>query len=261
MQAADMSERAGASPADKGNPATPSVALVTGGARGLGATVVRALAARGFAVAIHCHGSLVEARALAADVERAGRPALAVTANLRDDGPVRAMVHRVADHFGRIDVLVTTAMIRRRTVLEEVTADDLRSHFDVTCIGAFVCAQEVGAVMCDQATGGAIVLVGDDAATHPRADEVAAACAAGAIPALARALSGEYARRHPRVRVNAVVMRGARSRDGAMDPVPPGRAHPGGSHVAQAVLLLVESADVSGRCLEVEDGAPPSLPS
>jgi pteridine reductase len=115
--------------------------------------------------------------------------------------------------------------------------------------------------MCDQATGGAIVLVGDDAATHPRADEVAAACAAGAIPALARALSGEYARRHPRVRVNAVVMRGARSRDGAMDPVPPGRAHPGGSHVAEAVLLLVEAADVSGRCLEVEDGAPPSLPS
>ncbi|NBU40159.1 MAG: SDR family NAD(P)-dependent oxidoreductase [Planctomycetia bacterium] len=261
MQAADMSERAGASPADRVNPATPSVALVTGGARGLGATVVRALAARGFAVAIHCHGSLVEARALAADVERTGRPALAVTANLRDDGPVRAMVHRVADHFGRIDVLVTTAMIRRRTVLEEVTADDLRSHFDVTCIGAFVCAQEVGAVMCDQATGGAIVLVGDDAATHPRADEVAAACAAGAIPALARALAGEYARRHPRVRVNAVVMRGAPSCAGPADPVPPGRAHPDGFHLAEAVILLVEAADVSGRCLTVEDGVPPSLPS
>lgn len=259
MQTADMSETRDPSPARTGGRA-PRVAVVTGGARGLGATVVRALAARGFAVAIHCHGSLVEARALAADVERAGRPALAVTANLRDDGPVRAMVHRVADHFGRIDVLVTTAMIRRRTVLEEVTTDDLRSHFDVTCIGAFVCAQEVGAVMCAQAEGGAIVLVGDDAATHPRADELAAACASGAIPALTRALSGELGRRHPRVRVNAVVMRGDPSRDGAADLMPAGPTRPGGSHVADAVLLLVEAADVSGLCLSVEEGTPPTLP-
>jgi NAD(P)-dependent dehydrogenase (short-subunit alcohol dehydrogenase family) len=108
-------------------------------------------------VAIHCHGSLVEARALAAELTAAGVPSLAVTANMRDEGTVRAMVHRVADHFGRIDAVVTCAGIWNRAPLEDVTADDLRAHFDINCVGTFVTAQEAGAVMVRQESGGAIV--------------------------------------------------------------------------------------------------------
>lgn len=225
------------------------VALVTGGAGCVGAAVVHGLAARGFAVAIHCHGSLAEARALAATLEAAGRPALAVTANLRDEGHVRAMVHRVADHFGRIDVLVTAAGIARRGPLEGVTADDLRAHFDVNIVGAFVCAQEAGAVMAAQETGGAIVLVARAGAERPVPDEAALAPSRGAIPALTRSLAVEFARRHPGIRVHAVLP----------GPVVGGPAPTAGrpgtaAHVAQAVMFLVENDLVTGVCLPLDDG-------
>ncbi len=230
---------------------TGRVALVTGGAGYVGAAVVRGLAARGFAVAIHCHGSLAEARALAATLDAAGGRGLAVTANLRDEGPVRAMVHRVTDHFGRIDVLITAAGIARRGSLEGVTADDLRAHFDINVVGAFVCAQEAGAVMAGQETGGAIVLVAPGGAARSAPDETALAPSRGAIPALTRSLAVEFARRHPGVRVNAVLP-GMMPGSAASPAGLPGMAE----HVARAVLLLVGNGLATGVCLPLDGGLP-----
>jgi pteridine reductase len=242
-------------------PPTGRVALVTGGARRVGATVVRALASRGYSVAIHCHGSLVEARALAAELAAAGVPSLAVTANMRDEGPVRALVHRVADHFGRIDVVVTSAAIWDRGLLEEVTADDLRAHFDVNCVGTFVTAQEAGAVMVRQETGGAIVTLGDWAVARPYRDYAAYFPSKGAIPALTRSLAVEFAARNPRIRVNCVLPgpvllppdMDARDREEAIAGTLLGREGTP-EHVAHAVLFLVENDFVTGVCLPVDGG-------
>jgi NAD(P)-dependent dehydrogenase (short-subunit alcohol dehydrogenase family) len=174
------------------------VALVTGGGRGLGAAVVRALAARGCGVAIHCHASLTGARALAEEIEAAGGRALAVTANLRDEGAVRALMHRVADHFGRIDLVVATARMRRPGRFEETSATDLEAHFDVNVGGTFVVAQEAAAVMMRQEAGGLVVALA--AADDPQPDELAFWTSQAAIPGLMQALAVEFAARHPRLR-------------------------------------------------------------
>ena len=221
-------------------PQTGRVALVTGGERGAGAAVVRALAARGYAVAIHAHGALQEARALADQLAAAGVPSLAVTANLRDEGPVRVAVQRVADHFGRIDAVVTCATIRHAGPLEEVTADDLRTHFDINCVGAFVAAQEAGAFMLRQPEGGGIVMLAATAALHPGTDLAAFTPSQGAIPAMTRSLAVEFAARNPRVRVNCVLADAAFHREGAPEPV------------AHAALFLLENEFVTGVCLPLE---------
>ncbi|MGB8854862.1 MAG: SDR family oxidoreductase [Pirellulales bacterium] len=240
---------------------TGRVALVTGGAKRIGAAVVRALASRGYSVAIHCHASLSEARALAAELEAAGLPSLAVTANLRDEGPVRAMVHRVADHFGRIDAVVTCAAIWIPGPLEEVTADDLRAHFDVNCVGTFIVAQEAGAVMVGQETGGAIVTLGDQAIARPAPDYAAYFPSKGAIPALTRSLAVEFARRNPRIRVNCVLPgpvtlppdMDLAARAAAIGGTLAGREGTP-EHVAHAVLCLIENDFVTGVCLPVDGG-------
>jgi NAD(P)-dependent dehydrogenase (short-subunit alcohol dehydrogenase family) len=180
----------------------PPVALVTGGARGVGAAVVRALAARGSAVAIHCHASLREARALAEDLVAAGIPALAVTANLREEGAVRALVHRVADHFGRIDAVVSCARLRLAGRFEELTGAELAGHYEVNVIGPFVVAQEAVAVMLAQESGGVILAVADGG--EPRPDELAYVASQGAIRALMQSLDAECRSRHPRVRAGCV---------------------------------------------------------
>jgi len=221
---------------------TGRVALVTGGERGMGAAVVRALASRGYAVAIHAHGSLQEARRLADQLAAAGVPSLAVTANLRDEGPVRAMVQRVADHFGRIDAVVTCAAIRQAGPLEEVTADDLRTHFDINCVGAFVAAQEAGAFMVRQPDGGSIVMMGDSAVDRPSTGLAAFLPSQGAIPAMTRSLAVEFAARNPRVRANCVLAGTPVQREGTPE------------HVAHAVLFFLENELVTGVCLPVDGG-------
>lgn len=240
---------------------TGRVALVTGGGRGVGAAVVRALAARGYAVAIHAHGSLAEARDLAAELVAVGVPSLAVTADLRDDGPVRALVHRVADHFGRIDALVTCAAIAHGGDLDHVSADDLRAHFDVNCVGTFVAAQEAGAVMVRQPEGGCIVTLAAGAVGRPAIGSVAASPSHGAIPALTRSLAVEFAARNPRVRVNCVLPGGIAASGGPDPDERTGRAggtlvaRPGSpAHVAHAVLFLLENDFVTGVCLPVDGG-------
>jgi len=219
---------------------TGRVALVTGGGRGPGAEVVRALASRGWSVAIHCHRSLREARQLADSLAAAGVPALAVTANLREEGPVRVAVHRVADHFGRIDALVGCAGLRRPGRLEDVTADDLRAHFEVNCLGAAVAAQEAGAVMARQPEGGVIVLVGVESIVRLRPDEFACVAGAASIPAMTRALAVEFAVRHPRIRVNCILA-------GEPTEVPAGR-------LAHAAVFLLENDAISGVVLPVAGG-------
>ena len=85
------------------------VALVTGGAGGIGGAVVRKLAKAGVAgVAINYRKSETEAEALASEIEKAGVKAIALQADVQNDEQVRSTIGKVADRFGRLDVSLTT---------------------------------------------------------------------------------------------------------------------------------------------------------
>jgi pteridine reductase len=240
---------------------TDRVALVTGGASRMGAVVVQALASKGYSIAIHANNSLPEARTLAARLESVGVKSLAVTASMRDEGPVRAMVHRVEDHFGRIDAVVNCARIRIPCAIESVTADDLRQHFDVNTVGTFLVAQEAGAVMVRQETGGSIVTFGDSADEHPAQNHVAYFSSKGAIPAMTRALAVEFAARNPRVRVNCILPGGFMPSDDLskesqeeLISKTPANQEDRRECVAHAVLFFLENTFITGACLPVDGG-------
>lgn len=242
-------------------PSTGRVAIVTGAARRIGRVVARAVASRGYSVAIHANRSLSEARELAAELEGAGIPSLAVTANMLDEGPVRAMVHRVADHFGRIDAVVTCAAIWQRGSFEDVTGEDLRRHFEINAVGTFVVAQEAGMQMVRQETGGSIVTIGDWAVARPYPGYAAYFPSKGAIPAMTRSLAVELAARNPRIRVNCVMpgpvmlppgMPEAERSEAIAATVLKREGSP--EHVAHAVLFLLENDFVTGVCLPVDGG-------
>lgn len=239
------------------------VALVTGsGARRVGAHVAEALAARGYALAIHYRTSEVEAGNTAAHLTALFRVTAALfQADLGDEGDVKRMTAAVLARFGRIDVLVNCAAIWNRKRLEDVTAADVRDHFDANTLGTFLTCQHVGLAMAGQPDGGAIVNVGDWADVRPYRDYAAYFPSKAAIPGLTRVFAVELGSRNPKVRVNAVlpgpVMLPPDVGDEEKEQVIAGtlvKREGSPEHVAAAVLHFIDNDFVTGTCLPVDGG-------
>jgi pteridine reductase len=182
------------------------VALVTGsGKRRVGSAVAEGLADRGFAVAVHYRTSAAEAVETAAALRARGVEVETFPADLTDESAVRGLVAAVLARFGRIDVLVNCAGIWQRKRLEDVTAADVRRHFDTNALGTFLCCQHAGLAMVKQPEGGLIVNVGDWAEVRPYRDYAAYFPSKGAVTAMTRSLAVELGLRNPRVRVNCIL--------------------------------------------------------
>lgn len=121
------------------------VALVTGGAGGIGGAVVRALAKANVAGAvINYRKSSKEAEALAAEIEQGGVKALAVQADVQSDPQVRAMMQAIQNRFGRLDIVVNNAGVThwvKLPDLEGLTDPIWDEILDVNVKGAFRCAR------------------------------------------------------------------------------------------------------------------------
>jgi pteridine reductase len=246
---------------DKAMPTT-KVALVTGsGKQRVGWFVADALAARGYATAVHFRSSAQEAAETVTHLRTHGVQAESFPADLTDEAAVKGLVGAVLERFGRIDVLVTCAAIWWPNRLENVTAAEVRHFFETNLLGTFLCCQHAGLAMAQQQEGGNIITVGDWATVRPYLHHAAYFASKGALPTLTRTLAVELAARNPNVRVNCILP----------GPVmlPPTlsseerAASIGGTlvkregrpeNVAQAVLHFIENDFITGACLPVDGG-------
>jgi len=223
--------------------------------------VAEALAERGFAVAVHYRTAADEAHNAVARLRASGVEAEAFGADLTDEGAVSGLIEAVVARFGRLDVLVTCAAIWQSKRLEDVTAADVRRHFEANTLSTFLCCQQAGLVMVGQPEGGAIVTLGDWAEARPYLNYAAYFPSKGAVTTLTRSLAVELGTRNPRVRVNCVLPGPvmlpddlpADEREAAIAATLVKRE---GSprNVAQAVLALVDNDFITGACLPVDGG-------
>ena len=237
------------------------VALVTGsGKRRVGWHVASALAAQGYALAIHYRSSAQEAAEAVDHFRRQGVEAVGLQADLTDENAVRSLVDQVAQ-FGRLDVLVNCAAAWRSKRLEEVTAADVRHYFEVNTLGTFVCSQQAGLAMVQQPEGGCIVTLGDWAVARPYVNYAAYFPSKGAIPTLTRTLAVELGRRNPAVRVNCILpgpvllppdLPQAERRQAIDATLVKREGRP--ENIAQAVLFFLDNDFVTGVCLPVDGG-------
>lgn len=116
-------------------------ALVTGGARGIGAAVARQRAADGADVAITYENSTERAEALAAELRALGRRAIAIRANAADRSAVRFAVDRTASELGGLDILINNAGVARMAPFAEMSAEDIDIQIDVNVRGVFYTTQ------------------------------------------------------------------------------------------------------------------------
>jgi 3-oxoacyl-[acyl-carrier protein] reductase len=119
------------------------VALVTGGARGIGAAIALALAEAGSAVAVNYRERAGDAEAIVAKIKATGGRAIAVAADVSQGTAVAAMVERAANALGPVDILVNNAGMAIVRGVDDLTEAEFDQTIAVNLKSAFLCTQAV----------------------------------------------------------------------------------------------------------------------
>ena len=123
------------------NELTGKVAIVTGAGRNIGRAIALALAQDGASVVVNARSNRAEAEAVAREIEAKGGKALVHIGDVADAAAVQAMAGAAVKQFGRIDILVNNAALRREKSFAEMTYADWREIMDVTLDGTFHCVK------------------------------------------------------------------------------------------------------------------------
>jgi len=237
---------------------TGMVAMVTGSSRRVGAAIAVELAAAGLDQVIHHRSSAEEAREVARSVERLGRRALVVQGDLTRPAEVEALFRRIDAGFGRLDVLVNSAAVFRRTPVETLSEEDLAFHLEANLSAPYRCILQAIPRM-GACGGGAVVNLTDVAASRPFRNHVPYCVSKAGLEMLTRGLAKALA---PAIRVNAVAPGTVLFREDESEAdrrvviarIPRGRIGTP-EDVARAVRFLVlEAPHVTGAVLPVDGG-------
>lgn len=157
-------------------PLDGQVALVTGGAGGIGWATAARLASDGAAVVI----ADLDAAAAKAAASRIGATAVGLAMDVADESSVDATVAEVADRFGHLDIVVNNAGVLRDNLIHRMTLDDWELVLDVHLRGAFLVSRAAQRSMVAQ-RGGRIINLSSIAATGNRGQSNYSAAKAGII--------------------------------------------------------------------------------
>ena len=178
------------------------VALVTGSALNIGRAICLALAADGYRIMTTARQSETDARETARLVRDTGSDADTHLADISDPDAAAGLVAATVQRFGRLDVLVNNASIRRQTKLLDMTPAEWREIMGTTIDGAFYCAH-AAAPHIIAAGGGTIVNLGGISSFVGSVGRVHAITAKAGMSGLTRALAKELAPHN--ITVNTVV--------------------------------------------------------
>jgi NAD(P)-dependent dehydrogenase (short-subunit alcohol dehydrogenase family) len=242
---------------------TERVAVVTGGAQGIGRRTAELLAERGYRLAIV---DLQEPNATVCNIEAHGGTAFGFAGDVTREEIVEEFARKVLERRGRVDVLVNNAGISLIRAAEDTTAAEYRQVMEVNLVAPFLLARAFGRKML-AARSGAIVNVASIAGLVAVADRAAYNASKHGLVGLTRTLAAEWGGRG--VRVNAVCPGWVKTEMDFADQaggsyadaditqrVPMGRfARP--EDVARAIAFLAderESGFVNGTTLTVDGG-------
>jgi NAD(P)-dependent dehydrogenase (short-subunit alcohol dehydrogenase family) len=176
-------------------------ALVTGGTKGLGRAMAEGLASAGADVAVASRHA-DEAEAVARQIaEQSARRTLGLAADVTQPAQIQAMVDRVHDEFGRLDILINNAGINIRGPIDELSYDDFRQVQRVNVDGLWLCSRAVVPRM-KAAGGGRIINLASTLGVVGLQDRTPYASSKGAVVQMTRALALELAPHN--ILVNAI---------------------------------------------------------
>lgn len=230
-------------------------ALVSGGSRGIGAAVCRALAASGAAVAINCRERIGQAEQVASEIGKRGGRAVAIAADVSRRDAVAGMVERITAELGPIDILVNNAGIAITRGVDDLTEDDFDRTMLVNLKSVFLCTQAVLPAMRARKWG-RIVNISSGAARGAGSIGPHYNASKAGMEGLTRGYAARLVK--DGITVNAVapslietdMMSGQQQ---LVSRIPLGRFGTA-EEVAKAVMLLVDNAYMTGQTVALSGG-------
>jgi NAD(P)-dependent dehydrogenase (short-subunit alcohol dehydrogenase family) len=177
------------------------VAIVTGGATGLGLAIAKRLGELGAHLAVGSRNA-ANLEHGTADLRHAGLDPLAIQIDVRKPEQVDEMVSRVVRHFGRINILVNNAAGNFICRAEDLSPNGWNAVVGIVLNGSFYCSRAVGRHMIARGCGGSIVSILANYVWTGSAGTVHSAAAKAGVMSMTQTLAVEWARHN--IRVNAV---------------------------------------------------------
>jgi NAD(P)-dependent dehydrogenase (short-subunit alcohol dehydrogenase family) len=181
------------------------VAIVTGGAGGIGSGTCRLLAEKGAAVVV-ADLPVMKPGQLAEELRAGGHQAIGFEVNISDEAQVAAMVEAATDTFGRLDGLnanaAATHLVRNDGLLTELSRADFEEAFSVNVIGTWLCCKYAIPAMIDGG-GGSIVATSSAAAIRADRQKSAYGITKASLGQLMRTVATQYGQQG--IRANAVL--------------------------------------------------------
>jgi 3-oxoacyl-[acyl-carrier protein] reductase len=236
------------------------ICVVTGGARGIGRTIVDRFAEEGakMVFALDVNDSAF------GELEAGRKNVRGAVVNVTETAQIQAFVEKVVAEFGRIDALVNNAGITKDALIQKMSDDDWSAVINVNLGGVFKMTRAVAPQMM-QSGSGAIVSIASVVGLDGNIGQSNYAAAKGGIVAMTKGWAKEFARKGAKIRVNSVSPGYCRTPmietvpEKVLEPIiaktPLGRlAMP--IDIANAVLFLCsdESVFITGQVLRVDGG-------
>ena len=231
------------------------VALVTGSAKRLGRAVALRLAAEGADVVVHYRTSAAEAESAVAEIEKLGRRAVSIAANLDSVSEIKRLFDETAKQFGRLDILVNSAANFLPASIVSTTEEIWDASLDSNLKAPFFCAQAAAPLL--RRAKGTIVNFADTGGLLGWPGYIPHSVSKAGVVMLTKVLARALA---PEVRVNAIAP-GTITMPG--DPpeweaefikLAPLQRSGSPADITDTVLFLVQSKFVTGLVLVVDGG-------
>ncbi|CAM2746877.1 pteridine reductase [Legionella worsleiensis] len=245
---------------NQNNKQEAKVALVTGGARRIGAAIVRILHAAEYKVVIHCRFSLSEAHALAVDLNnKRANSAFVLQRELTEHNAAAELVNAITQWSGRLDLLVNNASVFIRNDADSFNEADWQTLFDIHVKAPFLLSLAAQPLLSQHS--GAIINITDIHAQRPLKGYSVYCQSKAALEMQTRSLAREFA---PLIRVNAVApgaiawpeelnSLSVEQQQKIIDKTPL-RCHGDPEFIAQAVLALADNPFITGQIVNVDGG-------
>jgi 3-oxoacyl-[acyl-carrier protein] reductase len=175
------------------------VAVVTGGSKGIGAGIARALAAEGASVVVNYASSKAGADAVVAEITGANGKAIAVGGDVSKAAEAQGIINAAVETYGGIDILVNNSGIYQLGPIEEVTEEQFHKQFNVNVLGLLLTTQAAAKHMKE---GGSIINISSVVSTFTPAASAVYSGTKGAVDAITGVLARELGPRQ--IRVNSI---------------------------------------------------------